>query len=154
MCGRALTGWTPVYGGVKYHQDQEWRHPMDEEATEDHAPVPVPYKDIPHQQRGRCDFCHAESPGFIVPVRSFTPDYGPDVDRPDDMTVANWSACGLCATYVRKGRWDALAQRAVTQISAHQDVPRARVREHVLRLQAQVRKNMTGKPFRLEGPLT
>jgi hypothetical protein len=154
VCGRVLNAWVPVLAdGTVLDSQTDYRHGL-AELPEDHLPVPVPYGDLGQNQRGKCDFCAAEDPGWVVPVRTFTVDYGPGVDRPDDLSVANWAACDTCVRYIRKDRWDWLAEHVGQQIGAQFSLAtRDEVLARIARLHQQVRQNMRGKPFREKGPL-
>lgn len=126
VCARVLTD-HPLLGWVHGLQD----------SPSDHPPVPAS-RDVIHT-RGRCDFCNAEDPAWVVPADSFValPGHGSDGD---------WAACESCVAFVRKDDWAGLARHAALRLSTPE-----RKADHVVlrRLYRELRDNLRGKPTRI-----
>lgn len=86
-----------------------WVHTYADRIPEDHPPVPVDWEQV--HVRGRCDFCSAEAPAWVVPAESFqvAPGHGSEGD---------WASCDRCVTFVRRDDWAALARHAAHQLNS------------------------------------
>ena len=128
-CQRVLDLWTD--GAVA-----TYRHtPLD---PDDHPVVPVP---TPADfTGGRCDFCGAEPPAFVVPARDFM-----DPTHPDRLSRGDWSACVACAELINRNDWTAVHRRfrASWQQASGIPLPTA-VAAAVHALHVKLRNNITG----------
>ena len=100
VCGRVLDHVTFPDGS----RPNFWRHTQADQ-PEDHQPVPVLPGEVP--TRGRCDFCQAEDPTWVLPARDF------DLVGLPTGSKGDWAACDTCANLISMDRWNALLARAV-----------------------------------------
>src|SRR3954449_10941926 len=93
VCGHVLDFVTP----------QGWAHPA-WLVPEDHLAVAVDPSEI--AVRGKCDFCFADEPQWVLPVASFeTPEgWGSDGD---------WATCDRCSTFLDLDDWRGLELHSI-----------------------------------------
>lgn len=137
MCGRVLD-----HGPGK----GVYRHSFIDR-DEDHLPVPVPPSEIPEQFRPRCDFCRAEFPTYVLPVRSFVmpaiSGHGSDGD---------WAACSDCASLLARNEWNALVRRVEAEwVSNHGEEMSPLIVDSLRVLYRRLRKNVSGAVRPLTG---
>lgn len=80
-----------------------WHH-HDQDILAGHKPVPVDAD--PADIKGRCDFCNADGPEYILPVRSFI--VGRDVHGRNLGYEGDWSCCAACAKLIDANQWSGL----------------------------------------------
>ncbi len=61
------------------------------------------------QVRGRCDFCFADNPVWVVPAKEIRYEI-PALDSGGGMD-SDWAACDPCGQLIMKDRWNALLDR-------------------------------------------
>lgn len=155
VCGRVLER---VSDEERGGETVGWVHPYSIRAgligeREDHVAVPVPYADLPHPDT-RCDFCYEVGPQWVVPANDFV-----DVDMIQDLTLPNqptvasagdWAACDACADLISKGRWEFVINRVKRGWRARHGSPMVPlVEQHLRRQYKELRKQITGPPYRL-----
>jgi hypothetical protein len=90
----------------------EWIHGI-QDISGGHAPQPVSWEDV--DVRGRCDFCSADDPAWVL--QTAVVQMAPLGRRGLLPAVAglseNWACCDLCAEDIRRGRWKQVTMRAV-----------------------------------------
>src|SRR4051794_33774358 len=118
VCGHVLDFVTP----------QGWAHPA-WLVPEDHLAVAVDPSEI--AVRGKCDFCFADDPMWILPTRSFETTEG-------YSSAGDWAACDDCTAFIMSNDWVGLARRAVSSWSSrHGRMTRAQM-QSLRRLYLQV----------------
>lgn len=95
-CQRVLDVYTGADG-------VELRHTPQDPDDHDVKPVLAP----PGWAGGRCDFCSATPPAYILPARDFR------VPGRRDMSMGNWAACEKCGELIKFRRWADVERRAV-----------------------------------------
>lgn len=130
VCARMLDYFQATDGG-----ESGWQHGF-VDSPADHLAVPVEPGQI--HTRGRCDFCSAESPTWMIPARDF---HAVGASYSD----GGWGACEACKTLVDGDRWNTLIARVMTAC----DLPPDAV-THLRRLYRALRANITGAPTPLE----
>jgi hypothetical protein len=90
-------------GRVLDRHPQGWVHSVGD-AEVGHDPVPVPQSQA-LVVAGRCDFCYADYPPWVVPAREFAV-------MPGHMSSGDWAACDECAALIERDQWSALVRRA------------------------------------------
>jgi hypothetical protein len=131
---------TSRQGGTEY----QWIHG----AVSDHEPWVAPADSVVTQIRGRCDFCSALDPEWIVETqRRFD-----IVDVIEDTSVTRhddgaWAACRPCLRYVEKRDADRLLHRAM--IMARNSIP-----DSAPEMEEKVKEQIRGlhQAFFLAGP--
>lgn len=114
----------------------QYEHTLQDQAG--HEPVPVTPR--PNWQGGRCDFCNADHPVWVLPVKDFTV---PTIS--DHSSLGWWAACEKCAIMIRAGNWKALEKQAfrrLVQLSGGIVEPEGK--RHIRSLYAKVRENTCG----------
>jgi hypothetical protein len=114
VCGRPLARVTQISTG----DEVRWEH-FEQDQLQGHKPVPVDPAE--GKLRGRCDFCNAEGPEYVLPVRDFTAGR-----RPDGMMQAyygNWAACSSCAQLIERNAWTSLMHRRVARWEEEHGIP-------------------------------
>lgn len=108
---------------------------------DDHPVIPV----IPPEgwSQGRCDFCNADHPEYVLPVRDFT---APVPDLVNEHTsVGDWAACRRCADLIRLGNWLALERQAIGRLQDLAPVKlTSKEKEPIRKLYRMIRQNVTG----------
>lgn len=128
VCGRVLSYWS----------ERGWFHAAPELLADDHPAVPVDHTDVPFI--GRCDFCQADRPGFVIPCKPFALNV-----LPGHGSSADWAACDTCARLVDTNQWSAVLRRARIAYQHVSGAPMLHDVEATVRLlYAQVRRNVTG----------
>jgi hypothetical protein len=130
VCGHVLNQYTGSFG-------ETWVHALEED--KDHPAVPVPSGSI--RTISLCDFCLAPDASWVLPVE--------DYRVPGGENVGDWSCCAGCASFLERGDWAGLTQRAM-------DAARGRVQPEDLQpavfeaMDSQLREHIIG-PVRLAG---
>lgn len=136
VCGRVLSYW----------EGRGWMHAFCDLRDEDHPAVPVQPEDI--EFIGRCDFCQADHPTFVVPCRPFELEI-----LPQHGSTADWAACEVCARLVDAGHWAKLRRRAIRAFERVAGEPVQPEVEHAIKLlYAQLRENIEGSSRPLPKP--
>lgn len=125
-CGRVLE----FVQSARYY-----RHTSTDRRNEDHPPVPVPLAEGP--TRGRCDFCFAEDPAWVLPVRQFKA-------LPHDESSPDWATCTDCKVLIEANQWNALLRRAVVSWESRNGRAPDLLVLNLKLLYRDVRKNVTG----------
>lgn len=131
VCGRVLD----------YADGQGWMHSLQDQRSEDHPAVPVPFDSVP--MRGRCDFCNLDYPTMIIPARNFE-------IMPGHMSNGDWGACDICCALIEGNRWNRLIDRAVQTTNSAGPMTQDQLRQSLAHLYKALRKNITGSPKPLE----
>lgn len=101
-----------------------------------HRAVPIPQSEA-LVVAGRCDFCYADYPEWLVPAREFEV-------VPGHISSNDWAACNDCAALIEKHQWSALLRRArVSWESRHGAMPPA-MEQGLARMYRLLRKHMAG----------
>jgi hypothetical protein len=135
-CGRVLERWVSPDG-----TEEQFRHSHIDQ-PETHAPVPVKPQEAA-SWTGRCDFCSADNPAWVLPARDFQFVQFED-DEYDTGSAGGWAACDECARLIRQNAWT----RLVTRAQAHYEEkhgpmhPQAALAMRVM--YRNLRKNVTG----------
>jgi hypothetical protein len=122
---------------------------------DDHPVVAVPAP--PGWSGGRCDFCSAEQPRFVLPARDFA--MTDVLDVPAELAGWNyskgdWAACEPCALLIQADRWTSLERRSAAEFEKSHGLPRTEEARTATRaLHRKLRKNITGslRPINDEG---
>lgn len=113
-----------------------WEHPLGD-GDLGHEVVPIP---PPPGWTGRCHFCSAPRPPYIVPARDFI--------LPGDLDQASggdWAACTTCAALVDQSAWPELEARIAEQFEHRNGWPLDRAaRRHLTKLYTRLNRNITG----------
>jgi hypothetical protein len=112
----------------------------------DHVAIPVALHDIDY--KGRCDFCNADNPGWVLPARTFQVD-------PGSESVEGWAACDPCAALLARNEWTRLRKRAVDSFAAaHPDLTMtsAEIDATLGRIYRLLRPNVLGPPVQIQHP--
>lgn len=125
-CGRVLD----------HHEGIGFVHTVGD-AGMDHDPVPVPVSEAVVVV-GRCDFCYADWPAWVVPAGEFEV-------MPGHMSSGDWAACDGCAALINSNQWSALIRRAQQSWQIRHGEPMAPpVADGLPRLYRLLRKHITG----------
>ena len=93
ICGRVLD----------YEEGVGYLHTAGDSAA-GHEPMPVPQSQA-LVVAGRCDFCYADHPAWVVPARDFEV-------LPGHVSNGDWAACSDCGRLIETDQWSALTRRA------------------------------------------
>lgn len=144
VCGRVLD----LYGDV-------WSHglsSLDEPDIRDHPAIPVRDDEVPAGHiRPRCDFCFADDPEFVLPVRTFSHGVVPGAPEWGGAeSIGDWAACGNCAEQIQRNDWKGLLRRAMTGFEArHETTVEPQAMRAMRSMYRTLRKNVTGPLYRL-----
>ncbi|SFO83002.1 hypothetical protein SAMN05421810_101100 [Amycolatopsis arida] len=128
VCDRALNRYVDDDGVTYIHTFND---------PTNHEPVPV---EAPPDWRGRCDFCSAEKPEFLLPARDFRVPH-----HDNEMSIGDWAACAFCAMLIDSNRWNELARRAAAGHEKLHGVPPDELRITFVRaLYGELRKHISG----------
>lgn len=126
-----------VCGRVLDHRDDIGFVHTVGDAAADHDPMPVPM-DEALVVAGRCDFCYADYPEWVIPAREFEA-------LPGHMSSGDWAACEECIRLIDSNQWSALQRRAAQSwLSRHGEPMAAPVLANLPRLYRLLRSNITG----------
>jgi hypothetical protein len=126
-----------VCGRVLDHRDDVGFVHTVGDAGADHDPIPVPV-DQALVVAGRCDFCYADYPEWVIPAREFEA-------LPGHMSSGDWAACEACARLIESNQWSALQRRAAQSwLQRHGEPMAPLVLAGLPRLYRLLRKNITG----------
>lgn len=136
VCGRILD----------YQESVGWIHSLAslDPAEKDHPPIPVLPEEAGEQTRARCDFCYADYPEYVLPVKSFTAITGMA------ESVGDWAACEMCARLIESNQWNALQTRVRTSWEARHGEFADELEREQKRLYRVLRKNITGPLRRID----
>lgn len=138
VCARVLDHFIGRDGSGTFIHSRDF---IGEEA--DHPAVPVDPDEV--QYIGRCDFCDADHPRWVLPVADFVVanDLIPDTTQTSD---GGWAACDACKILLDRNAWNVLIRNAQARI----DPPYPEVKERMAGLYRRLRKNVTGAPKLIE----
>lgn len=125
VCGRVLDH----RSGVGY------QHTLSD-AEVGHEPVPVRQSEAEFVA-GRCDFCFADFPQWIVPAHAFEV-------APGHMSNNDWAACNECAELIEGDRWTGLLRRAKASWETRNGGMSPGVEANLGRLYRLLRRNISG----------
>lgn len=125
---------------LDFHEHEGYRHTIGD-ADADHAPVPIPAIEV-DEIAGRCDFCYADGPEFVIPARDFEV-------VPGHESLGDWAACATCADLIGSDQWSRLVRRASEGYEQRHGPMDAQVAASLPRLYRLLRKNMSGSPRRM-----
>jgi hypothetical protein len=134
VCGRALD----YYNSADPHVDSGWMHTMQDREHEDHPAVPASLDEI--EMVGRCDFCNADEPHWVIPAKTFEV-------LPGSMSNGDWAACDACCELIATRRWESLIRRAASSTVYRDTTPQAMVKASLASLYSRLKKNITGEPY-------
>jgi hypothetical protein len=145
VCGRVLDEHVTL-GDKGDKGSVVWFHgiaSLDEADVQDHPAIPVRVDEVPAGHiRPRCDFCFADDPAFVLPVKSFI--------YLGVGSKGNWAACGNCAQHITRNDWKGLLRRAVVGFKArHQEGLEPAAVNSLRGMYRELRKNVTGSLYRL-----
>jgi len=138
VCRNALSLHINVESGASWHHEF-----VDQALDFDHAVEPI---DAPDDWRGRCDFCTAGVPEFVLPVRAFS-----FPDMPERMSSEDWAACAQCAELLDRNSWNGILRRAMISHEIRHGVPLSSDQVQLLSaMYRKLRKNVTGSLRRID----
>lgn len=130
VCGRVLDFW----------EGKGWLHPLADPTLDDHPAVPVSDTEVPVV--AKCDFCYADSPGWIIPARTFA--------SMGAKSAEDWAACDSCVVLIEKNQWNALLRRVKVSWEERSGPMDSEVEARLKALYRTLRKHITGAPRPVE----
>lgn len=106
------------------------------DADAGHEAVPVPQAEA-LVVVGRCDFCYADHPAWVVPAANFEV-------VPGHMSAGDWAACDGCKDLINANQWSTLVRRAQVGFESRNGPMDPVVVASLPRLYRLLRKNITG----------
>lgn len=129
-CGRVLD----------YEEGVGYDHSLGEQRLVDHPADPVPQSEAVATV-GRCDFCFADFPEWLVPARDFEV-------MPGHMSDGDWSACAECVRLIESNQWARLLRRARQSWERrHEEVMPPAMEAGLARMYRLLRKHISGSPY-------
>lgn len=123
--------------GGKYRHTQQ-----DASMDRDHSPAPISVE--PYAGQGRCDFCNASAPEWLVPSADF------EVPGLQGIySKGHWAACWTCALLADSSRWQQLLNRSVNSYQVRHGFADPLLRDALRRYHVELRKNILGESIRL-----
>jgi hypothetical protein len=136
-CTRLLSLWRKPDGST------EWLHITES----DHVPDPVPQDSIKVSML--CDFCTAEKPDYVLPMRDFEYRDILHMEAGSSLTggsKGNWAVCKDCAPFIDTDNWRGAMRRMMQCWEDKYGFPiEPSVRPQVWQGLMEARSNVTGR---------